>query len=618
MPDLSDAGERFAELADSLLVGRPQASGASGGAGGTRSLAAWRAYERGHLALEAWDLVEARAAFLEAAREDPSYPHAHLALAHTTLWSGRPAADSRGPAARALAVRERLGAREVALAEALVALADGRYDEACRGYGDVVAIGSFSFAGWFGLGECHRLDRLIVRDRASPSGWSFRASAELGTHAYARALEIIPSSHQVFAGLAYDNLAELLYTVPETIRRGHTVDPDTSWFGAFPSLHGDTLALIPYPFDQLLARASDFQASSRQAADRNRNRLVQVTRSWVSAFPTSPTAHEALGRALESAGRITGRDPNSSALAAIARARELPAGRGDDRRLAIINVRLQVKVGEYAAARLLADSVLSRSERDNVRDSSLAALSALVGRVGNVPDLLSDGVVTRAVYSPRGERIMLPPPIAEAARKLLAYAAAGVHADSIEVLVATVHTLVEALMAPAHREIVTHRLLTIPQMLAYPFTGTIMLQDSAGNEHALLSVQRALARGDSADARARLGRLQQQRIGTPPSDLWIDHGYAEAWLLAAVGDTIGAERLLEQAIAGIAESGTLLYEFPHLPAAMVRAFGLRAELAAGRGDFSAAARWASAVVQLWRDADPALQPFVQRMYRLAN
>jgi hypothetical protein len=44
---------------------------------------------------------------------------------------------------------------------------------------------------------------------------------------------------------------------------------------------------------------------------------------------------------------------------------------------------------------------------------------------------------------------------------------------------------------------------------------------------------------------------------------------------------------------------------------------LRADLAAHGGDQATARHWAHAVVTLWSDADPSLQPAVDQMRRLA-
>jgi len=60
---------KFAELADSLLVGGARSSAATG----TRVFAALQAYEKGHEARVRWDLPTAEDAFDRALQLDPAY-----------------------------------------------------------------------------------------------------------------------------------------------------------------------------------------------------------------------------------------------------------------------------------------------------------------------------------------------------------------------------------------------------------------------------------------------------------------------------------------------------------------------------------------------------------------
>jgi hypothetical protein len=89
--------------------------------------------------------------------------------------------------------------------------------------------------------------------------------------------------------------------------------------------------------------------------------------------------------------------------------------------------------------------------------------------------------------------------------------------------------------------------------------------------------------------------------------------YHEALLLLQLGDTAAATRLLDQSLEALPTLGTYLLEYVPQAGALVRAMALRAELAGRAGEGPTAARWARAVVTLWADADPALQPVLQRM-----
>ncbi len=614
-PDLSNAVDMFAELADSLLVGRPDVTAAGTGASGTRSLAAWRAYERAHGQLAGWQLDEARQGFLTATREDPNYPHAHLWLAQISLWGGRPRAEWRSAAARAVALRHGLSTREAALSEALLAIAEMRYRDACDEFGALTARDSLDFAAWYGLGECHRLDRLVQPDPASPSGWSFRGSAETAVAAYARALQIIPSAHQAFTGLAYERLGRLLYTEQNILMLGHAVNGDTSWFGAYASLRHDTLTYVPHPWEDVTSgRVSAFDPS--MAIARNRGVLLQITRTWVAAFPRSSEAHEALALVLESTGELVGDQVGRSASATMARALELSTARAARVRMAAANARIHLKAGQFERAAILADSLLaSVSDAGSDEAYALAAVAALRGKPSMAADLLmiASRDAERDFISSTGERSSVPPQVMVASRPLLAYAALGVHADSVHLLDIRLQEMIDALVAPRLRESVVSHILREPLMLAYDFAGPGSVHHGPQSPDPLLRAQAELSRGDVRAARVALRQIEAQRRDMRTADVTMDVTFMEAALLAAAGDTATAARMLDESLSALAAQPRWLLEFVPQAGALVRAMALRAELAAARGDHATARRWAASVLVLWADAEPPLRHVLARM-----
>jgi hypothetical protein len=120
-------------------------------------------------------------------------------------------------------------------------------------------------------------------------------------------------------------------------------------------------------------------------------------------------------------------------------------------------------------------------------------------------------------------------------------------------------------------------------------------------------LQWKLSRGDTAGVRkgfAELGRLRQDlRQG----DIAFDGTYHEARLLLAIGDTGSAIRLLDLSLEALPQVATL-----------VRGMALRAELATRAGDQAVAKHWAKNVATLWSEADPELQPTVQKMRSIAG
>ena len=134
-----------------------------------------------------------------------------------------------------------------------------------------------------------------------------------------------------------------------------------------------------------------------------------------------------------------------------------------------------------------------------------------------------------------------------------------------------------------------------------------------------MAMQWALARGDTTSARAVTKTELQQRGGllsrddSPPDGVYLD-----ARLLLAVGDTAAAERTLDAPLNNLAKLHSYLLRYLPLAGGLVRIMALRADLAGTRGDGLTARRWASAVVTLWSGAEPALQPVVTRMRRIAQ
>lgn len=617
--DRRDLGAKFDELADSLLIGRPRAASAISGSMGTTSLKAWQAYENGHTALAAWDLESAERAFREASAVDPSYAHANLWLAQVMAWTGAPTESWRGYASRAVTYRDRLGPRERSLAVALDALAAARFPAACEIYRGILERDSLDFSAWYGLGECHSRDTSVVPDPSSPSGWSFRGSYHTAVDAYVRALRITPSVHVAFRGFALSpRLPKLLITEANRYRLGSAAPPDTGRFAAFPSLEDDTLAFVPYPLsDVLTARLGALPPATAQALARNRSILREIAHTWVRSFPGSAAAYETLALVLETTGDLSAGPPERSALGAIRQARRLASESDERLRLTNAEVRLLLKLEGFPAARALADSLLRAWPDPQPREAQeLAILAALTGRTRRTADLLRRTATIDTLTTLDGKRVPAPLPVTEAAFALLGYASLGAPAESIISLERQVEQLIQKWVEPDRQPLVRRAALDGASMLAFPHVILGAIHRGRAPEAYLLFMQSALARGDSAAVRARFAKARAVRASQRPGDQTLEGVYQEAWLLLALGDTADATELLDSSLEALPMLGTfVLIRVPEFPA-LVRAMSLRADLAARAGDARAAGRWARAVTELWGEADPELQPLVERMRAL--
>ena len=616
---LTNAADRFDELADSLLVGAGPATAAEG-MRGTRSLAALRAYAAGHEALGRWDLLAAESLFRASTLADPGYAHAHFWLAQTMSWAnnGEPT-DWREVASRAYAARNRLGMHERQHAAALYALSTGDYPDACAHYAELASHDTLDFAAWYGLGECRRRDRLVVKDAKSPSGMAFRGSYQAAINAYDRALRIVPSVHLAFAGLGFERLSKMLLTQSTQVRRGYALERDTTWFGGFATLDGDTLAIVPYPFEEITSeKVQPDSERTAAAAARGRSRLQDIARAWVRAFPNSASAYETLARALESSGDVFGSDdPSRSALAAIVQARTLATTREDSLRIGVVWVRILLGGERFDEAREGADALLALAkDPDPDEADQLQGIAALTGRTQRTVEMLRASASGSEAISAAG-RIFRPPlRVAMSARAMLAFAALGGPADSIVSLARETTQLVQSYVETADRTAMRDAVLARPLILAFPSAPA--LSASRASADLLQPIELTLVRGDSAAALAGLRKLIDSQSSLLASEISLDFRFQEAWLAAQLGDTARAEVLMDRGLDAIPAYGKYLLDNVPPPAALVRMMALRADIASRRGDPGTARKWAAAVIALWSDADAELQPTVKRMRAIAS
>ena len=144
----------IAKTSFALLKDPQRPSLADGGDGGTRSLAAWTAYGRGHLALVQWNLTEAARAFTAAVDSDPAYAAAGTWLAQVLEWTRYQNSDWQAHANHAEEGIGQLPAPDRLVAAAVAALARSDFPVACARYRELTQAVSASFIGWYGLGEC--------------------------------------------------------------------------------------------------------------------------------------------------------------------------------------------------------------------------------------------------------------------------------------------------------------------------------------------------------------------------------------------------------------------------------------------------------------------------------
>jgi eukaryotic-like serine/threonine-protein kinase len=620
-PDLSNAQRRFQELADSLLVGGGMAVGAPPRSGGQLSLPAWRAYQDGYAAIQRWELDSAKARLTRALELDPTYGMAQLWMAQVLAWSGEDEESWKRFAAGALASDDSLAARDRAIAEGLLALADGRYPDACDKFRALIARDSLDFAAWFGLGDCQGKDPLVVRAPASPSGWKFRGSYHGAARAYRRALEIVPSVHMAFRGEAFGRLPELLYTESHQIRQGYALTPDTVRFGAYPSMSGDTLEFFPHPITEVVAGTPQaIPATINEAVARNREVMREIATGWVEVFPDRAEAHETLALVLETLGELTsGRTRDLSALSEVRRARRLAQHRSEALRLANVEARFLLKSEQIEPAKRLADSLLAAYPDPGMEDApQLRGLAALTGRVHLAARLQRKAAPDFTFLTSDWQEIEVPLALADAALALFAYASFGTPTDSLAELERRIERLMPSYIEPRLQRTTREALLDVPAVLAFPERGLRPVHRPKAGGNYRLEMQYLLAKGDTAGVERVFAELAELRRGDRPGEVAFDGTYHEAWLLLALGDTAAGIQLLDLSLNALPTmSSYLLDQLPQV-ATLIRGMALRAELAARQRDSAAAKQWAGRVSLLWAGADPELRSTLQRMRTIAG
>ena len=608
--ELAVAARRLAELLFDLPRGAIDFRG-------TDSPEARRAFIAGKRAMEHWDLERAEAAYLEAAELDPQFAPASFWLAQIRSWQNEPASAWRGHARNAVAARDRLtDARERSRAAALLAMAEGRHPQACAEYEALLAADSLDFQAWFGLGECHGRDEIVVPDAASLSGWRFRGSYHTAAGAYMRALELVPSFMFAFRENAYDRLTRLLYTEPNYFRYGHPEGQDTVPMLASAGIENDTLAFTPFPANLVLGAAAETRPSTRGSAiDENRRRLLLAVRTWAVAFPDSSRPWTTLAQAFEASRQLDGQG-DEGALAAARRASRSATTFGDSLVAATVEARALLKLGRFRDAADVARRILTQ---EDVADSALARhLAGLAALIGQLTESVRYSVVSAPYAASRGRGPSFPIAVHRVREALLAHSAFGVPPDSIAALMRRLDTLLTIHALDESSPAFSCQTEWMPRTLAFPVMRVVTRDPQCWRIVPILEVQWALTAGDTTRVTSVLEALDRLRAARSPGQVATLDTYLEASALLEVADTAGAADRLDRMLAAMPVLRSDLLPEVQQVSGLIRSMVLRARLADAVGDNATASRWAQAVIVLWDDADSELQPLVAAMREITR
>jgi tRNA A-37 threonylcarbamoyl transferase component Bud32 len=574
-------------------------------------------YEKAKDALAAWDLDSAERELRQAASDNPTDASARLWLAQVMMLKGEPASEWRNHAMFARMNGGGLEKADQIRADALIAISADRAPAGCDRFADVLQAESeavpTAFVGTLALADCLRRDTTVLAGPA-PSEFRFRSSYHLADSLYERMLESQSTRPEAY-GLIMPRLQVVRAIDKTQYRSGSLSDRRQQTFRSLPLLIADTLAYVPYPISSSGApwRTRDPEALD-DALARNRRRLRPFALRWVSLAPGDPESRSSLARLLEADGELEGTPVSALQELKAARSIAIPGEGPANRylrqlRLGRDEVRVNLRLGQFDVAGILADSILawrapatlSHADQDAAAEV-LAALAALRGRGARVVDLKRKFPLDVVLLS-TGEVRRLPPALTAERAILDGYSEVGGPGDSILAASERVSELLQAVVSKRDADLMRWGLLSRPLTLGAPAIGPRPVAALGPTSEFFVNALKALSQGNRRLAMSLLDSLSELHSVYAAGEISMDVVYGEAWLRTQLVDTSGATRDLERALRGLPVATIRILRNAELAASLVRAMALRAELAYKAGDRPKAKYWADAVYSLWGRGD---------------
>lgn len=593
--------EAYAALIDSLMLRGGRDDRALASRARSRNLPSFQAFQLARSALADWDLDRADSLFRASAAFDPTFTLASLWAAQVENWKGEPVTTWSLFARRAAEDTLSLLPQERNQARALAALASADYESACGRYRAMTGQASTDFIGWFGLGECRRLDRLVIRDATSRSGWRYRSSYHRAILAYEKAFQVLPSSYRGLQPRGFEQLRQLLFTSPR-LRRGYVPGGPQDGFLSRPALAGDSLVFVPFPIE-IVNRGTPLNdpAAEERAWQRNRRIFKGIVTGWGTVFQQSASVKEGVAISLEMLGDPAAADSFHAALS-------MTTDPSTQLRLLVSEafVRMKFAVSENPknldGISALADSVLRTFRPASSTDAELLArLATLTGRCAE-----AERLAEQASDEFEGNNYVTPL-ISRQTRAFRARFLAGCEADNA---LPDAATALRKAGTPAveARRIALQMLGDLP---AFRFPADSIwirtMTDTAGDY--VPATERLILAGDVPRARQKLLPITTARLARSTGDFGVDGAVVDARLWLAIGDTSTATRLLDKALTELRYAPSLSANSFVVNQLRVGAIGRAMELRArisGR-DLATRSRWLAGVTALWSKADPEVR-----------
>jgi len=581
----ADPRPKFDELAALILGtdGAPPGERPSLLAQTTTSLEAYRAYLAGTAALQRFEVDSAQVYLDRAVRIDSGFALAYLRLRDVAGWN----LATNDPVKRReyVLAAERSSASLPPRLKTLVSFhrsyEDGNYARAREVARELISRDSTDVEAWYQLGEATFHDNSQTYPHSDSSG-------NLGTalRAFQRALAL-DSSYV----LAYQHILDALNSCA-----GGQV-----WACfADSAVYGEPDSLSKRYGEPALQRARD-EATVAQ---------ITTARGWVGAVPNAPRARYALVSVLYAQKRYDEGDREAEALARL----------GAHASAGFLKARAALARGNPGGAAHVYDSVLAlatdstpvvnQGQDFNVAIGILAGGGGRVEAARRVNRATLQKIPVDSGVGPGNMRMSK----ADLIRSLdgFAYAEAGLPEAA-----AIARDFQRMGISRAGRDTAAVR-RTVQSLGTGLLMAYLATRDSTLVSNLMATVdtlnsttwrvsdaQVALLRGDTARARMRVNRHYRQPDQTElRGDFGAIRTYAWADLLARLGET----RMAIDAFALLDSSERAL---PH-PGLQVRSWAERGALYQQLGDPAKSAEFYRKFIDAWKDADPGLQPMVDR------
>jgi hypothetical protein len=383
-------------------------------------------------------------------------------------------------------------------------------------------------------------------------------------------------------------------------------------FVAFPSWDGDSIAFVPYPLvDVQRRRDKSTPTTTIQAVAHSRETLRRLTALWAASSPGSADAFEAVASVLEMLGELDVSRDGLSAERAIAKARQLARTPEQQLRLAVTDVRFNLKRSRFSQAQQLIDSLLAAWQDAGPSAASwLAPLAALSGRA-RLAAKMSRAAAARTPL-PAHSASWSDPPLAVVSAwvAFLSFASSGAPQDSAEATYRELESLLR-LVEPAARHAVRSALMQEPSRFAAAWLpeSSLVFVDTAVDP--IAQMQRFIRRGNSSAVRSRMASLESARAHFRLADRWPDAVLLESRLLLGIHDTASAIAQLDPYLSALPVLHSASLDRVQTAASLGWLILLRAQIAAARRDTAVYVHWMDAMQSLWVNADPELRSMLQ-------